>query len=1037
MLNILFAALLVLVPQSAADDAETERALLRRALPLLAERPMSAQMVGAYEDLHGRAWRLGDVETAHAALERIVPWLEQLHGPDVANLGTALDTLANLLRARGDYIAARPLYERGRANLEAALGPEHSRVAGSINNQAVLLRELGDYAAARPLFERALAIDEATLGPDHPDVAYILMNLGHLLYNLGEFEEAQPLYERSLAIREAAFGPEHATVADSLSSLATLLVARGDYAAARPMHERALAINEAALSPDDPVLALVLNNLAKLHSKLGDNAAAQPLYERALAIWEAALGPDHPKVAHSLNNLASMLKERGDYAAARPLYKRSLAIWEEALGPDHPHVASSLQNLASVNYKLGEYAAAQQLHERSLAIREAALGPEHPSAAISLEGLANLHHELGDYATARPLYERSLAILLAAYGHEHADVARGVQSRVLLELDDGQLERALPYAERLADDRVHVRRTMASLTTGESHLFLAKQRRARNALLSVAAAADDPAAAYATVLDSKGQVARLTLQTRAQLRDALDPEILALMESLAQVQGQLSRLALQTDIPDRERHGRQLDSLRTERDGLDRELRRKVDVTEKVAVTVQDVANSLPPESLLVDLLVHESWVAAAHDGGVFVREGHWSEPRVSAWVVRSGANEVQHVDLGPAAAIEEAVASFLGDLVAVGGGTAPEQRGGSLGRAPDAQQGGVQRTLRALVWDPLAVHLDGVETVFMSPDGVLGTLPFETLQDASGRYLVEDLAFVYVSSGGALVRHGSAASPLGASLLVAGGVDYDRGQDSSPSLVSPGGSDLSRGFAGSWSSLPATVAEASSIVATHAGARQSGSRHLVRGSDATEGRLKLEMPQHAILHLATHGYFQPEGLPSMWEAALDAVGGVGGERGMKVSESSKRLTGLHPGLLSGLVFAGANSPPDEDEDRDDGYLTASEVTLLDLSHVDLVVLSACETGLGRPQSGEGLLGLRRSFHMAGADTVISSLWSVQDESTSELMQGFYTNLLVDGMGRHEALRTAQLSMLAENRERHAGGIPSTWGAFVLSGEWR
>jgi CHAT domain-containing protein len=162
----------------------------------------------------------------------------------------------------------------------------------------------------------------------------------------------------------------------------------------------------------------------------------------------------------------------------------------------------------------------------------------------------------------------------------------------------------------------------------------------------------------------------------------------------------------------------------------------------------------------------------------------------------------------------------------------------------------------------------------------------------------------------------------------------------------------------------------------------------------------------------------------------------------MQMTETAARLTGLHPGLLSGLVLAGANRPAEDDADagapvRDDGYLTASEVMLLDLSGVDLVVLSACDTGLGRPQSGEGLIGLRRAFRMAGSKTVISSLWSVKDESTSELMQSFYANLFFKGMGRHEALRTAQLEMLARNRAEHGRPRPSTWGPFVLSGEWR
>jgi CHAT domain-containing protein len=289
-------------------------------------------------------------------------------------------------------------------------------------------------------------------------------------------------------------------------------------------------------------------------------------------------------------------------------------------------------------------------------------------------------------------------------------------------------------------------------------------------------------------------------------------------------------------------------------------------------------------------------------------------------------------------------------------------------------------------------------------------------------------------------------------SLLAVGGVDFSKraelmGTVPAPPAVPVGGhaaadgDALRGGFETYWGRLPATAYEAQVVSDIHQDALgEDASRLLLQGADATEERLKAEMPRHAILHIATHGYFQPEGLPSMWEQALDAVSG---ERGLRMTDTAARLTGLHPGLLSGLVLAGANQPPEEDASdteapvRDDGYLTASDVTLLDLGEVELVVLSACETGLGRPQSGEGLLGLRRAFHMAGADTVISSLWSVKDESTSQLMQAFYRNLFFEGMGRHEALRAAQLEMLARNRAEHGTGLPSTWGAFVLSGEWR
>jgi len=148
--------------------------------------------------------------------------------------------------------------------------------------------------------------------------------------------------------------------------------------------------------------------------------------------------------------------------------------------------------------------------------------------------------------------------------------------------------------------------------------------------------------------------------------------------------------------------------------------------------------------------------------------------------------------------------------------------------------------------------------------------------------------------------------------------------------------------------------------------------------------------------------------------------------------ESEERVVGYLPGLLSGLVFAGANAEPEPG--RDNGLLTAEEITYLDLTSADLVVLSACETGLGRPEAGEGMIGLRRAFRMAGARTVISSLWEVDDQATRDLMTLFYENLWRRGMPKLEALRQAQLAILEENRKRTGHGRPSTWGAFVLDG---
>jgi CHAT domain-containing protein len=218
-----------------------------------------------------------------------------------------------------------------------------------------------------------------------------------------------------------------------------------------------------------------------------------------------------------------------------------------------------------------------------------------------------------------------------------------------------------------------------------------------------------------------------------------------------------------------------------------------------------------------------------------------------------------------------------------------------------------------------------------------------------------------------------------------------------------------------------------------------------LRDTAATEAALRREAPKHRYLHLATHGFFAPAGLKSA--LALDPRRESGDGFGLFDRQG---VAGWHPGLLSGLVLAGANRPPAPGQD--DGILTALEVAELDLSGVELAVLSACETGLGEVAGGEGLLGLQRAFQVAGAKTVMASLWSVNDEATRRLMVRFYENLWLRKLPKVEALRQAQLWMLRGETmpgEAERGGErakpsvapgrqpPYTWAGFVLSGDWR
>nr|WP_267898805.1 CHAT domain-containing protein [Sorangium cellulosum] len=322
-------------------------------------------------------------------------------------------------------------------------------------------------------------------------------------------------------------------------------------------------------------------------------------------------------------------------------------------------------------------------------------------------------------------------------------------------------------------------------------------------------------------------------------------------------------------------------------------------------------------------------------------------------------------------------------------------------------------RALDALVMQPIRRVLGPTRWVLLSPDGLLNLVPFSALLDEDGRYLVERYAFTYLPSGRDLLRL-RATAPQREGAVVIAAPDYDY-------LLAPAGPRAQGSRSSSeelapahFTPLAAAADEGQAVSQELAGAR------LLLGRTATESAVKaLRGPQ--VLHIVTHGFFASGQEPPEPPPAFPAI----------VSSRLRGMPGFHlyvenPLLRSGLAFAGANRKTTGD---DNGILTAMEASQLDLNGTKLVVLAACETGVGETESGDGVYGLRRAFLMSGAETQILSLWNADDASTRELMHGYYTRLKAGG-GRSESMRQAQLAMLATPERAH----PHYWASFIVSG---
>jgi CHAT domain-containing protein len=374
-----------------------------------------------------------------------------------------------------------------------------------------------------------------------------------------------------------------------------------------------------------------------------------------------------------------------------------------------------------------------------------------------------------------------------------------------------------------------------------------------------------------------------------------------------------------------------------------------------------------------------------------------------AAFVITADAKEpIRLIDLGKGEAIEDAIKSLGGELQTF----APEEEG-----RKERQFKRAAAKLHQLLIAPLEPALKGANSLIISPDGAINHVPFAALVNAEGKYLIETHRLRLVTGGRDLLR--LPAKEKGAGVAVFADPDYDA------SFSKPGTSEP---FTGGWKKLAHTREEANAIGASLKGG-QFGDVRLFLGKDASEEGVK-QLHSPRILHLATHGTFVQRS-KSFTEADLR-------------SSSTRQMAAANPLLRSAIILAGANKVAPAGQIVDDGILTADEVAFLDLGGTELVVLSACESGLGDLASGEGVQGLRRAFLYAGARSVVATLYPVPDKETAQLMKAFYGELAA-GKGKLESLHAAQLKMLQARRGE--GNLqpahPLYWAAFVLIGEDR
>ncbi len=967
---------------------------------------------------------------------------------------------------------ALPLAQEALDIRRRILGTVHEDTAESFFNLGAQYEALGEYAKAEPLYLQAIEIQRIVLGENHPDYVASLIHLAGLYQAQGDYARAEPLLRRALEIRKKVLGENHPDYAASRDALGYLYWVQCDYVRAEPLMRQALEIDKKVLGENHPDYAASLNGLGMLYKAQGDYARAEPLLRRASEIWKKVLGENHPDYAASLNNLAMLYQPQGDYRRAEPLLRQASEIWKKVLGENHLFYAYSLDNLALLYDCQGDYSRAEPLFREALGIKKTLVGQNHPIYAYTLNCLAVLCQHRGDYLAAEPLFNKALEIRKMALGDSHPDYAVSLNNLACLRQDQGDCARAEPlFHQAVTIVRTKIEATAIIQSERQQLAMLQDNRKHLDSYLSLAVASGQCSeSAYRELLAWKGMVRRRNRLARAATQS---PELAATFTRLQRVATQLAHLAWAAPDVRQEANWRErVAKLSAEKEQLEADLSARSAEYRQAqrAISLEDLRGALSKDSVLLDFVEYGHYMPADKKSGTKAT----SERRLLGFVVAPD-RPLEMVPLGATQTIDEAIETWRATF----GMSAEGARAAKL--------------LRERLWTPLEEKLHGAKIVLISPDGALSRLPFGALPGKTrGTYLIEEHAFAVVPVPQLIpqlvqeARH----KQLRKKLLLLGNVDYDASAEgrigSQP--VSKDSEDLSPSSRSVFPAtmhfgpLPGTETEIAAIEELYRQEVGADGLTTLRKSQAGKEAFLSAARQHGYLHLATHGFFIEE------KVRVPTLDSHEGQRTLALGHQATMVGPTHsgsreasqfgdmshtpetgaayPALLSGLALAGANraaeqqsSPPDplpRTGEGSDGILTAEEIGTQNLDGVQLVVLSACESGLGQQAAGEGLLGLQRSFQSAGARNVVASLWPVDDQATSALMTVFYTKLWKDNKPPLEALRDAQLFIYRHPDEigKLAHGLgkpgklpdggavkpggktasPEKWATFVLAG---
>lgn len=829
------------------------------------------------------------------------------------------------------------------------------------------------FGLAENAFGKAKKLYEKKNRTNEDSYNKLIASLSLLYHTTGRYNEADEYTQRMIKMNGEKYGKSHSAYASALNNRAMLLKDLGKYTQAEQLIDQAIEIVSKNEGKSSTPYAIMTNNKALLYQTIGRYQQADKLLNEAIAVGGKSMREGSTLYQRFLVNQALLYQDMKRYDEAEKIYQKAIKRKQRQWKKGHPDYAYMLNNLAALYVEMGKTDKVEGLLNQSKKIYERKFGKQHPGYASTVSNLGNFYRSQGKFDQAAPLLKEALVVREAILSNQHPAYTKSQEDLAILNWQMGKVKDAsILYREVLKRSETFIQKYFPAMSEAEKEKYWNKLR--PTYLRFYAFAVDNYTKdarlltdMYNYHLATKAILLSDANKIRRRILQSGDTKLIEDYQYWLDVKEILAKLYTYSK-DDLIEQGINLDSLEQATNKMERDLSsRSKEFSGKVddkPIRFTDIANKLASNEASVEL------VHLYKFNGKFTDTVYYA-----ALVATPKATQPKLVLLKNGKRLETRYLKYYRNTIKA--------------KRKD-------RYSYKQYWSKIDPLVAGKNTIYVSPDGVYNQINLNTLQKPDGKFLVDEKSFILLTNSKDLIALKARKRQTGKkSAVLVGFPDY--------------------GGTGKIPALPGTKKEVTTIEGL---LKTSGfSTEKLMEQKASEESVKtISEKKPRILHIATHGFFLKDE-----QLQGDKLFGI------EINKAKE-----DPLLRSGLMLANSEKTMDnlnnkENQTQNNGILTAFEAMNMSLENTELVVLSACETGLGDVKAGEGVYGLQRAFQVAGADALIMSLWKVSDDATQKLMSLFYKNWLVMG-NKAKAFKKAQLQLKTQFKE------PFYWGAFVLIG---